>query len=94
MSEIPDSYEDVVDLAGKARLLKAKNSKGSIELRDSETIEVQPSGTPLGMRLRAKDNGELIPTVLFSTDKMRDPKKAVNAEDVVDSALADWEEQQ
>lgn len=94
MSEIPDSYDEVINLAGKARLLKVKNSSGSIELRDSETIEIQPSDTPLGLRLKAKDNGEVIPTVLFSTDKMREPKKVVNAEDVVDSALAEWDEQQ
>lgn len=94
MSEIPDSYEDVIDLAGKARLLKAKNSAGSIELRDSDTIEIQPSGTPLGLRLKAKDDGEVIPTVLYSTDKMRGPKKVINPSELVDSALAEWEEQQ
>lgn len=94
MTDVPDSYEDAIDLAGKARLLKLKNAAGSIELRDSETIEIQPSGTPLGLRLKAKDNGEVIPTVLFSTDKMRGVKKEINAKDVVDSALNEWNEQQ
>ena len=81
--------EELDDIA-KTKLLKAETAIGSIALSSSSSIDLQPSGTPLGLRLIERQ-GKLIPMALFDTKKLRDASQFQGASQVVDEALEHFE---
>ena len=52
-------------------------------------IDIQPKGTPFGIKIKIKENGEIIPTLTLDTKKMREQKK-IDAKQILDDALEDF----
>lgn len=90
IDNLPQEPEDIVDLVAKAGYLKVENELGSIQLKSHDTIEIQPNGTIFGARIKANDDGTITPTLTFDTKKLREPKKKINAEQIVDQALEEF----
>ena len=80
--------EEVDDIA-KTKLLKAETAIGSIALSSSSSIDLQPNGTPLGLRLIERQ-GQLTPMALFDSKKLRDASQFQGASEAVDEALEDF----
>lgn len=90
IDNLPQEPEDIIDLAAKAGYLKVENELGSIQLKSHNTIEIQPNGTIFGARIKANDDGTITPTLTFDTKKLREPRKKINAEEIVDQALEEF----
>lgn len=90
IENLPQEPEDIVDLVAKAGYLKVENELGSIQLKSHDTIEIQPNETIFGARIKANDDGTITPTLTFDTKKLREPKKKINAEQIVDQALEEF----
>jgi len=86
----PGSPEEWVDIAAKAKLLKLETGIGSIELSSASSIDLQPAGTALGLRLTQREEG-VVPTVLFDSKKLRESSQFPGARQVVDEALENYE---
>ena len=87
----PESPEEWVDIAAKAKLLKLETSVGSVQLSSASSIDLQPAGTAFGLRLTQRDEG-VVPTVLFDTKKLRESSQFQGAKQAVDEALEDYED--
>jgi hypothetical protein len=83
--------EEFDDIA-KTELLKAETALGSITLSSSSSIDIQPNGTPLGLRLIDRQ-GRLTPMALFDTKKLREASQFQGASKAVDEALESFEEE-
>jgi hypothetical protein len=79
------------DLA-KTKLLKVETALGSIAISSSSSIDIQPSNTPLGLRLIERQ-GQVIPMALFDSKKMRNVNAFDGAMAAVDEALANFEKE-
>lgn len=90
IDNLPQEPEDIIDLVAKAGYLKVENELGSIQLKSHNTIEIQPNGTIFGARIKANDDGTITPTLTFDTKKLREPRKKIDAEEIVDQALEDF----
>lgn len=94
IENLPEESEDIVDIAAKAEYLKVETDIGDIKLNSHNQIEVQPKGTPFGAKIKVEESGNIIPTLTFDTKKMREPKKNIDAKQLLDDALEDfWNEQ-
>lgn len=89
---LPEDAEQALDAIAGTGLLKASTPLGDIKLRSSQEVELQPSGTPFGVRIKKEDNGSITPTLLFDTKKMRNKPKSIDAEDIVSKALEEFNE--
>lgn len=94
IDNLPQEPEDIIDLVAKAGYLKVENELGSIQLKSHNTIEIQPNGTIFGARIKANNDGTITPTLTFDTKKLREPKKKIDAEKLVDQALEDFLDEQ
>jgi hypothetical protein len=81
--------EELDDIA-KTKLLKAETAIGSITLSSSSSIDLQPNGTPLGLRFIERQ-GQLTPMALFDTKKLREANQFQGASEAVDEALEHFE---
>lgn len=90
IDNLPQEPEDIIDLVAKAGYLKVENELGSIQLKSHNTIEIQPNGTIFGARIKANDDGTITPTLTFDTKKLREPRKNIDAEEIVDQALEEF----
>lgn len=90
IENLPQEPEDIIDLVARAGYLKVENELGSIQLKSHDTIEIQPNETIFGARIKANDDGTITPTLTFDTKKLREPKKKINAEQIVDQALEEF----
>ena len=90
IENLPEEPEDIVDIAAKAGYLKVQTDIGDIKLNSHNQIEVQPKGTPFGAKVKVEDNGNIIPTFTFDTKKMREPRKQIDAKQMLDDALEDF----
>lgn len=90
IDNLPQEPEDIIDLVAKAGYLKVENELGSIQLKSHNTIEIQPNGTIFGARIKANDDGTITPTLTFDTKKLREPRKEIDAEEIVDQALEEF----
>lgn len=94
INNLPDDEKDIVDIAAKAGYLKVESDIGEIKLNSYNQIEIQPKGTPFGSKIKVKENGDIIPTLTFDTKKLTEPKKSINAEQILDDALENfWNEE-
>lgn len=89
---LPEDADQTLDTITCTGLLKASTPLGEIKLRSSQEIELQPAGTPFGLRIKREDNGSITPTLLFDSKKMRDKPKEINAENIVSRALEEFNE--
>ena len=84
--------EELDDIA-KTKLLKAETALGSITLSSSSSIDLQPNGTPLGLRL-LENQGQLAYMALFDTKKLQDSSQFQGASEAVDEALTSFEDEE
>lgn len=89
---LPGDAEEALDQLALTGALQLNTALGDIKLRSSQEVELQPSGTPFGVRLKKEDNGSITPTLLFDSKKMREKGKPINAEDIVSKALEEFNE--
>lgn len=89
---LPEDAGQTIDAIAGTGLLKASTPLGEAKLRSSQELELQPRGTPLGVRIKKEDDGTITPTVLFNSKKLRDKPRMTEAKDVVDRALEEFNE--
>ena len=89
---LPGDAGEALDQLGRTGALQLNTALGDIKLRSSQEIEIQPSGTPFGVRLKKEDDGSITPTLLFDSKKMQEKQKPINAEDIVSKALEEFNE--
>ncbi len=94
IENLPEEPEEIIDIAAKAGYLKVETDIGDIKLNSHNQIEVQPKGTPFGAKVKVEENGNITPTLTFDTKKMREPKKKIDAKQMVDDALEDFLDEQ
>ena len=90
IDNLPEEPEEIVDIAAKAGYLKVKTELGDIKLNSHNSVEIQPKGTPFGAKVKVENNGSVTPTITFDTKKLRDPKKNIDAKQMLDDALEDF----
>jgi hypothetical protein len=91
MNNLPEEPEEIIDVIAKTQYLKVENELGEIKLDAYNQINFQPKGTPLGMKLKVEETGDIIPTITFDTKKLREPSKVIDTKQIVDKALEDYE---
>ena len=90
IQNLPDEPEDIINIAAKAGYLKAKTDIGEIKLNSYNSVELQPNGTPFGAKVKVENDGSVTPTLTFDTKKLREPKKNIDAKQMLDDALEDF----
>ena len=90
IKNLPQEPEDNVDIVARAGYLKVENELGSIQLKSHDTVEIQPNGTIFGARIKVKEDGTATPTLTFDTKKLRESRKKIDTEQLVDDALEDF----
>ena len=83
--------EQLDDIA-KTKLLKVETALGSIALSSSSSIDLQPNGTPLGLRLLERQ-GQLAYMALFDTKKLQDADQFQGASKAVDESLKNFDKE-
>ncbi len=91
MNNLPEDPEEIIDVIAKTQYLKVENELGEIKLEAHNQINLQPKGTPLGMKLKVEETGDITPTITFDTKKLREPSKVIDTKQIVDKALEDYE---
>jgi hypothetical protein len=86
----PQEPEDIIDIAAKAGYLKVETDIGDIKLNSHNSVEIQPKGTIFGTKLKVEESGDVIPTLTFDTKKLRQPRKNIDAKQMLDDALKDY----
>ena len=90
IENLPEEPEEIVDIAAKGGYLKVKTDIGDIKLNSHNSVEIQPKGTPFGTKVKVENDGSVTPTLTFDTKKLRDPKKNIDAKQMLDDALEDF----
>jgi hypothetical protein len=90
IENLPEEPEEIIDIAAKAGYLKVKTDIGDIKLNSHNSVEIQPKGTPFGAKVKVENDGSVTPTITFDTKKLRDPKKNIDAKQMLDDALEDF----
>jgi len=94
IENLPQEPEDIVDIAAKAGYLKVQTELGEIKLNSHNSVEIQPKGIPFGAKVKVNNDGSLTPTLTFDTKKLREPKKNIDTNKMLNDAINDfWEEQ-
>jgi hypothetical protein len=94
LENAPQEPEDNVDIIAKAGYLKVESDIGDIKLNSHNSFEVQPKGTPFGAKIKVEESGNITPTLTFDTKKMREPRKQIDAKQMLDDALEDFLDEQ
>lgn len=81
---------DALDIAAKAGYLKINTELGEIKLEAHNRVNIQPDETPFGIKIEVEDSGDVIPTLTFDTKKLRQPRKNIDAKQMLDDALEDF----
>jgi hypothetical protein len=90
IDNLPEEPEENIDIAAKAGYLKVKTDIGDIKLNSHNSLEVQPKGTSFGAGVKVEQDGNIIPTLTFDTKKMKEPRKQIDAKQMLDDALEDF----
>jgi hypothetical protein len=94
IENLPEEPEEIIDIAAKAGYLKVKTDIGDIKLNSHNSVEIQPKGTPFGAKVKVNNDGSVTPTITFDTKKLREPKKNIDTNKMLDDAIDDfWEGQ-
>ena len=94
IENLPEEPEDIVDIAARAGYLKVQTDIGDIKLNSHNSVEIQPKGTPFGAKIKVEESGNITPTLTFDTKKMREPRKQIDAKQMLDDALEDFLDEQ
>lgn len=93
IDNLPEDEKDIINIASKAGYLKVENDNIEVKLNSYNQIEIQPKETPFGMKMKVENNGSVTPTFTFDTKKIKEKKKDINVEQLIDDALEDfWDE--
>ena len=84
-----EELDDIV----KTKLLKTETALGSITLSSSSSIDLQPNGTPLGLRILERQ-GQLAYMALLDTKKLQDSNQFKGASKAVDEALTSFQDEE
>ncbi len=90
IENLPQKSEDGIDIIANAGYLGVDTEFGEIKLNSHDSVEIQPKGTPFGAKVKVEDDGSITPTLTFDTKKMREPKKNINPEEILDDALEEF----
>jgi hypothetical protein len=90
MSNLSEEPEDIVDLVSKTECLKINTELGEIKLEAHNRVNIQPDETPFGIEVEVEENGNITPTLTFDTKKLREPRKNIDAKQMLDDALEDY----
>ncbi len=94
IDNLPQEPEDIVNIAARTGYLKVETDIGEVKLNSYNQVEIQPKGTPFGTKLKVEADGSITPTLTFDTKKMREPRKNINPEQILDDALEDFFDEQ
>jgi hypothetical protein len=87
---LPQEPEKIVDIAAKAEYLKINTNLGEVKLNSHNSVELQPDGTIFSTKIKVEESGNVTPTLTFDTKKLREPKKKIDAKQMLDDALEDF----
>ena len=90
MNNLPEEPEDIIDLVSKTECLKINTELGEIKLEAHNRVNIQPDETPFGIEVEVEENGNITPTLTFDTKKLREPRKNIDAKQMLDDALEDF----
>jgi hypothetical protein len=90
LAKITVDTNDALDIAAKAEYLKINTELGEIKLEAHNRVNIQPDETPFGIKIEVEDSGDVIPTLTFDTKKLRQPRKNIDAKQMLDNALKDY----
>jgi hypothetical protein len=90
MANLPEDHEEIIDLVAKTQYLKINSELGEIKLEAHNQVNIQPKWTPLGMKLKLEETGDITPTITFDTKKLRESAKKINPSEIVDTAIEEY----
>ena len=90
---LPENKEEIIDILAKAKYLKIDTDLGSISLESHNSINVQPKGTPFGVKVKVDDNKSSA-TLTFDMKKMRDSNKKIDFDKLVNDSIMNYENQE
>ena len=90
MNNLAEEPEDIIDLVSKTECLKINTELGEIKLEAHNRVNIQPDETPFGIEIELEENGNITPTLTFDTKKLREPRKNIDAKQMLDDALEDY----
>ncbi len=93
IENLPEEPEEIIDITAKAGYLKVENELGEIKLNSYNSVEIQPDGTIFGTKIKVEEDGSITPTLTFDTKKLREPKKNIDTNKMLDDAINDFWEQ-
>ena len=86
----PREPEHTIDLISKTEYLKINTELGEIKLEAHNRINIQPDETLFGIEIEVEESGDVTPTLTFDTKKLREPRKNIDAKQMLDDALEDY----
>ena len=86
----PQEPEHTIDLISKSEYLKINTELGEIKLEAHNRVNIQPDETPFGIKIEVEENGNIAPTLTFDTKKLREPRKNIDAKQMLDDAIEDF----
>ena len=90
MNNLPEEPEHTIDLISKTEYLKINTELGEIKLEAHNRINIQPDETLFGIEIEVEESGDVTPTLTFDTKKLREPRKNIDAKQMLDDALEDY----
>ena len=90
MSNLSEEPEDIVDLVSKTECLKINTELGEIKLEAHNRVNIQPDETPFGIEVEVEEGGDITPILTFDTKKLREPRKNIDAKQMLYDALEDY----
>ena len=90
MNNLSEEPEDIIDLISKTECLKINTELGEIKLEAHNRVNIQPDETPFGIEIELEESGDVTPTLTFDTKKLREPRKNIDAKQMLDDALEDY----
>jgi hypothetical protein len=94
IENLPEEPEEIVDIVARVGYLKVQTDIGDIKLNSHNSVEIQPKGTPFRAKVKVENDGSLTPTITFDTKKLREPKKNIDTNKMLNDAIDDfWERQ-
>ena len=90
MNNLSEEPEDIIDLVSKTEYLKINTELGEIKLEAHNRVNIQPDETPFGIKIEVEESGDVTPILTFDTKKLREPRKNIDAKQMLDDALEDF----
>ena len=89
--QFTDSTGEMVDLVTKSKMLKVEDDIGSVMLESHNSVNIQPSGTPFGTKVKVAD-GSGSAALTFDSKKLRPPQNNIDFDRILDDAISEYDE--